>query len=200
MERPSPNNAKMNAQLRPQENKDIKKEIKDIKKDNGPNNIPESGGSHGGHSGGGGGGGMKRPYSGKQQYQQPRFINDNSGNFSNYNNFQRQRMANVGNNMSIPGPTTNLQTREGEAKKFIGRCRLFVGNLTPDIDETEFRKMFEPFGAIAEVFLSAQKGFGFVKMVSRAYSEIKLSPRNMPEEGRVVKNGKGAMTVSLFPQ
>lgn len=197
LERPSPVNAKMNMQLRPQENKDIKKDMKDIKKELGPNNIPESGfnsgGGHGGHSGGnvggGGGGGppSKRPFGGKQQYQQPRFINDNSGNFSNYNNFQRQRMANVGN-MSIPGPTTNLQTKEGEAKKFIGRCRLFVGNLTPDIDEVEFRKMFESFGQIAEVFLSAQKGFGFVKMDTRANAEAARNQLDGSQrKGRVLR-------------
>lgn len=67
---------------------------------------------------------------------------------------------------AIGGPTTNLVSKEGvSAKKFTGRCRLFVGNLPPSITDEEFRKMFEQFGEIAEVFLHPQKGFGFVKLV-----------------------------------
>lgn len=67
----------------------------------------------------------------------------------------------------MSGPTTNLVSKEGvSAKKFTGRCRLFVGNLPQSITDEEFRKMFEQFGEIAEVFLHPQKGFGFVKLVS----------------------------------
>lgn len=67
----------------------------------------------------------------------------------------------------MSGPTTNLVSKDGvSAKKFTGRCRLFVGNLPSTITDEEFRKMFEQFGEIAEVFLHKQKGFGFVKLVS----------------------------------
>lgn len=69
---------------------------------------------------------------------------------------------------SMSGPTTNLVSKDTvSAKKFTGRCRLFVGNLPSSITDEEFRKMFEQFGEIAEVFLHKQKGFGFVKLVSK---------------------------------
>lgn len=68
----------------------------------------------------------------------------------------------------MSGPTTNLVSKEGvSAKKFTGRCRLFVGNLPTNITEEEFRKLFQQFGEIAEVFLQKQKGYGFVKLVSK---------------------------------
>lgn len=51
-------------------------------------------------------------------------------------------------------------------KKFTGRCRLFVGNLTPDVTENEFKKMFEPFGEISEVYVNTSRGFGFIRLVS----------------------------------
>ncbi|XP_035205134.1 non-POU domain-containing octamer-binding protein-like [Stegodyphus dumicola] len=72
----------------------------------------------------------------------------------------------------MSGPTTNLVSKENvSAKKFTGRCRLFVGNLPPSITDEEFRKMFEQFGEIAEVFLHKQKGFGFVKLDTRQNAE-----------------------------
>ncbi|CAL1293833.1 unnamed protein product [Larinioides sclopetarius] len=72
----------------------------------------------------------------------------------------------------MSGPTTNLVSKEGvSAKKFTGRCRLFVGNLPTNITEEDFRKMFEQFGEIAEVFLQKQKGYGFVKLDTRQNAE-----------------------------
>ncbi len=50
-------------------------------------------------------------------------------------------------------------------RKFTGRCRLFVGNLTGDCTEEEFKKLFEPYGEFTEVFLNASRGFGFIRMV-----------------------------------
>ena len=38
---------------------------------------------------------------------------------------------------------TSAETKSSEEKKFTGRCRLFVGNLTPDVSEDDFKKMFE---------------------------------------------------------
>ncbi|XP_055943589.1 splicing factor, proline- and glutamine-rich-like isoform X2 [Argiope bruennichi] len=72
----------------------------------------------------------------------------------------------------MSGPTTNLVSKDGvSAKKFTGRCRLFVGNLPTNISEEDFRKMFEQFGEIAEVFLQKQKGYGFVKLDTRQNAE-----------------------------
>lgn len=88
----------------------------------------------------------------------------------NENQWQRKDVVKERLEM-MSGPTTNLVSKEGvSAKKFTGRCRLFVGNLPPTITDEEFRKMFEQFGEIAEVFLNAQKGFGFVKLVSNSNS------------------------------
>jgi len=53
-----------------------------------------------------------------------------------------------------------------EEKKFTGRCRLFVGNLSSDVTEEEFKDWFKPFGEFTEIFLNLQKSFGFIKMVS----------------------------------
>lgn len=53
-----------------------------------------------------------------------------------------------------------------EQKKFTGRCRLFVGNITPDTTEEQFTSMFTPYGEVSEVFVNAARGFGFIRLVS----------------------------------
>uniref|UniRef100_A0A1I7Y1B3 Paraspeckle component 1 n=2 Tax=Steinernema glaseri TaxID=37863 RepID=A0A1I7Y1B3_9BILA len=55
-------------------------------------------------------------------------------------------------------------------KKFTGRCRLFVGNLTNDTTETELKEMFAPHGDISECYISG-KGFAFLRMDTRAHAE-----------------------------
>ena len=49
-------------------------------------------------------------------------------------------------------------------KKFGGRCRLFVGNLSPDVKEEEVRKLAEEHGEVSDCFVSS-KGFGFIQLV-----------------------------------
>lgn len=66
----------------------------------------------------------------------------------------------------LRGPSTGLETQPAEPKKFTGRCRLFVGNLPGNFTEDQFRKLFEDYGEVAEIFLNTSKGFGFVKLVS----------------------------------
>ncbi|XP_033635314.1 paraspeckle component 1-like isoform X2 [Asterias rubens] len=61
-------------------------------------------------------------------------------------------------------------TRKTE-KKFTQRCRLFVGNLTPDTTEDEFKGLFEKYGEISEVFLNKSKGFGFIRLDTRYNAE-----------------------------
>lgn len=41
-----------------------------------------------------------------------------------------------------------------------------MGNLPPDINEEEMRKMFEKYGKAGEVFIHKDKGFGFIRLVS----------------------------------
>lgn len=107
-----------------------------------------------------------RDHNQHQHHKGPRQMGRGQGN---ENQWQRKDVVKERLEM-MSGPTTNLVSKEGvSAKKFTGRCRLFVGNLPPTITDEEFRKMFEQFGEIAEVFLNAQKGFGFVKLVSNLY-------------------------------
>jgi RNA recognition motif-containing protein len=54
---------------------------------------------------------------------------------------------------------------KSEEKKFTGRCRLFVGNLTPGVSEDEFKNMFTPFGEVSEAYVNASRGFGFIRLV-----------------------------------
>lgn len=60
----------------------------------------------------------------------------------------------------------DAETKSTDEKKFTGRCRLFVGNLTPDVSEDDFKKMFEPYGEISEVYVNTGRGFGFIRLVS----------------------------------
>ncbi|XP_037557428.2 splicing factor, proline- and glutamine-rich [Dermacentor silvarum] len=71
----------------------------------------------------------------------------------------------------LRGPTSGLETRTVEPKKFTGRCRLFVGNLPNNFTEEQFRKLFENYGEVAEIFLNTAKGFGFVKLDTRQNAE-----------------------------
>lgn len=101
----------------------------------------------------------------RRQNKGPRQMGRGHGQ-PNENQWQRKDFVKEKLDM-MSGPTTNLVSKEGvSAKKFTGRCRLFVGNLPQSITDEEFRKMFQQFGEIAEVFLHPQKGFGFVKLVS----------------------------------
>lgn len=58
-----------------------------------------------------------------------------------------------------------------EQKKFTGRCRLFVGNITPEVTEEQFKEMFTPFGEVSEVFVNAARGFGFIRLDYRINAE-----------------------------
>lgn len=68
--------------------------------------------------------------------------------------------------MSISGPTHDLPPQETIEKKFSGRNRLYIGNLTNDVTEEEIQQMFQQYGETSELFLNKEKNFSFVKMVS----------------------------------
>lgn len=69
--------------------------------------------------------------------------------------------------LSDEGLTIDLKNfRKPGEKTFTQRSRLFVGNLPPDINEEEMRKMFEKYGKAGEVFIHKDKGFGFIRLVS----------------------------------
>ncbi|XP_064629511.1 non-POU domain-containing octamer-binding protein-like isoform X2 [Lineus longissimus] len=67
-------------------------------------------------------------------------------------------------------PNPGEEDKPREEKKFTGRCRLFVGNIQ-DMEEEDFKKMFEAFGEISEVYLNKGRGFGFIRLDTRHNAE-----------------------------
>lgn len=70
---------------------------------------------------------------------------------------------------------------------------LFIGNLTPDIDDNLLQKMFEPHGTIERAFVlhnaeGKSKGYGFVEfsLKSQALS-AKMAMGNINMDGRVLR-------------
>lgn len=67
----------------------------------------------------------------------------------------------------LAGPLIDLPPREETVRKFSNHCRLWVGNLPLDIKEDDVKELFKPFGEYDEVYFDKNKGFAFVRMVSR---------------------------------
>lgn len=62
--------------------------------------------------------------------------------------------------------TLNMTSfRKPGEKTYTQRSRLFVGNLPVDIAEEEFKNMFAKYGNCNEVFISRDRGFGFIRLV-----------------------------------
>ncbi|XP_055081173.1 splicing factor, proline- and glutamine-rich [Periophthalmus magnuspinnatus] len=81
----------------------------------------------------------------------------------------------------------SMLLKPGE-KSYTQRCRLFVGNLPNDITEDEFKKMFSKYGEPSEVFINKGKGFGFIRLESRALAEIaKAELDDTPVKGRPLR-------------
>jgi len=51
-----------------------------------------------------------------------------------------------------------------EPRKFIGRCRLFVGNIPSGMTEEKFKDLFKDYGEIHNAFFQGQKGFGLISL------------------------------------
>ncbi|XP_060760719.1 splicing factor, proline- and glutamine-rich isoform X2 [Neoarius graeffei] len=78
--------------------------------------------------------------------------------------------------------------RKPGEKTYTQRCRLFIGNLPNDITEDEFRKLFIKFGEPSEIFINQGKGFGFIRLESRALAEIaKAELDDKPMKGRPLR-------------
>lgn len=87
-----------------------------------------------------------------------------------------------GPGQGMPPPPAQPVKRSG------ARCRLFVGNLGTNMTDEEFRRMFGAYGELVEVFLHAQKGFGFIKFDLRQQAEAaKTALDNTPHEGRYLQ-------------
>lgn len=71
--------------------------------------------------------------------------------------------------MAISGPTHDLPPQETTEKKFSGRNRLYIGNLTNDVTDEEIQQMFQQYGEISELFVNKEKNFAFLRMVRVQY-------------------------------
>lgn len=64
---------------------------------------------------------------------------------------------------------------------------IFVGNLGPDVTETEIEELFKPFGQVGsvqlvrELFTGKLKGFGFVEMPGKAHTRAAIAGLNGKE-------------------
>uniref|UniRef100_A0A672RKT1 Splicing factor, proline- and glutamine-rich-like n=1 Tax=Sinocyclocheilus grahami TaxID=75366 RepID=A0A672RKT1_SINGR len=112
-------------------------------------------------------------------------------------NQPRKNQPNVGvgngqkpNNNRLPRElkaTLSLLRKPGE-KTYTQRCRLFIGNLPNDITEPEFRKLFAKYGEPSEIFINQSKGFGFIRLESRALAELaKAELDDIPMKGRPLR-------------
>ncbi|XP_075995442.1 splicing factor, proline- and glutamine-rich [Genypterus blacodes] len=81
----------------------------------------------------------------------------------------------------------SMLRKPGE-KTYTQRCRLFIGNLPNDITEDEFKILFSKYGEPSEVFINKGKGFGFIRLESRALAEIaKVELDDTPMKGRPLR-------------
>ncbi|XP_061679418.1 splicing factor, proline- and glutamine-rich [Syngnathoides biaculeatus] len=81
----------------------------------------------------------------------------------------------------------SMLLKPGE-KTYTQRCRLFIGNLPSDMTEEHFRKIFAKYGEPSEVFINKGKGFGFIRLESRALAEIaKAELDDLPMKGRSLR-------------
>ncbi|KAG6929175.1 splicing factor proline and glutamine rich [Chelydra serpentina] len=104
-------------------------------------------------------------------------------------NLQQGSAGGSGEKATDEGFKANLSLlrRPGE-KTYTQRCRLFVGNLPADITDEEFKRLFSKYGEPGEVFINKGKGFGFIKLESRALAEIaKAELDDIPMRGRQLR-------------
>ncbi|KAF7656355.1 hypothetical protein LDENG_00042020 [Lucifuga dentata] len=94
--------------------------------------------------------------------------------------------------------------RPGE-KTFAQRCRLFVGNLPLHLPEEEFVKLFSKYGKTNEVFVSGDRGFGFIRLETRTLAEIAKTEldgmvlNNRPLKVRFAAHGASLTVRNLSP-
>ncbi len=66
--------------------------------------------------------------------------------------------------------------------------RLYVGNLTYSVNESDLRELFGAFGEVESVKVIEQKGFAFVEMASTEQAEAAMAELNETEyKGRTLR-------------
>eukprot|EP00063_Salmo_salar_P057725 XP_014032560.1 PREDICTED: splicing factor, proline- and glutamine-rich isoform X2 [Salmo salar] len=106
---------------------------------------------------------------------------------------ESQTQKNTSNEAEEAHPPNELRAtlsslrRPGE-KTYTQRCRLFIGNLPNDISDDTFKKLFAKYGEPSEIFINKNKGFGFIRLESRALAEIaKAELDDVPMKGRPLR-------------
>ncbi|KAI3386940.1 hypothetical protein SNEBB_004286 [Seison nebaliae] len=61
-----------------------------------------------------------------------------------------------------------------EERYFSNRYRLFIGGLSSNVTEDEFKALFAPFGDLGEAYLNSSKGYGFIKLRTREEAETAI--------------------------
>ncbi|KAG8277523.1 Paraspeckle component 1 [Homalodisca vitripennis] len=90
--------------------------------------------------------------------------------------------------MSIGGPTIDLPPSSNVEKKFAGRARLYIGNVTNDLTDDDLNGLFSTYGETNELFVNREKNFAFIRMDYRSNAEkAKRELDGSLHKGRVLK-------------
>ncbi|XP_054270753.1 hrp65 protein-like isoform X2 [Macrosteles quadrilineatus] len=90
--------------------------------------------------------------------------------------------------LGIGGPTNDLPPSSNVEKKFAGRARLYIGNVTNDITDDDLNGLFASYGETNELFVNREKNFAFIRMDYRSNAEkAKRELDGSMHKGRVLK-------------
>lgn len=81
-----------------------------------------------------------------------------------------------------------IQAAENVLVNLMQEKKLYVGNLTYSVNESQLRTLFEDYGEVVDVRIIGQKGFGFVEMSSVEEAEKAMEALNETVfEGRTLR-------------
>lgn len=79
--------------------------------------------------------------------------------------------------------TVTVHTKKNEREQVQDSfSNLFVSNLPFDLEDAEFKKLFEPFGEIVSWKLIKEKGQGFVKFKTHAEAQKAIDELNLKKQ------------------
>lgn len=85
-------------------------------------------------------------------------------------------------------PTVDLPPLDNAEKKFNGRSRLYIGNMTSDTTEEQLKEIMAQYGEVGEVFYNREKNFAFLRMGNRLEAEkAKRELDGQMRNGRALK-------------
>ncbi|KAJ9574133.1 hypothetical protein L9F63_008491 [Diploptera punctata] len=90
----------------------------------------------------------------------------------------------------LSAPTHDLPPQDIREKKFTGRCRLYIGNLTNDVTEEEINELFRPYGETAELFVNKEKNLHLSDWISDYRANAEKAKRELDgqmRKGRALK-------------